>query len=528
MSNTLSLQITANNTALASLAETKAAVIGLSTTAQIQIGGLQGLGGAFQRFERREPAMAVRDLRFAMNELAASATGLSPGLARIISTFAQLGIGGAIGIGAVAGVAAIGVEIKGIIDYTNSLDRNLEAINAKFAAMVPLAGGLSKLSALQGVLGTEESAADKGLLPDQPGIFARFSARLDDVWESIFGQDSTITVGAGGAHQHRLVVPRADGGDITQAFTAQTQAGLTQVGLMTQRQKDAVDAEHAALLLRETNAVEMSNIALERARLGTTATAAALDALAHRQDEVRLSTQTLTAEHRAGILANDDEIRAIGRRHEAEALALSQMGVTSATFPLYESIGERIALAIGHGARVIMLNEGRGPSTVPTGPDVFARTAAWAPPKDDAWRHGDIATFGATGDKIGAAVARTLAANLPSLVGAVSRGDAGGTLSGLGGAAVGLSNIKGLSALGPVGMVASSIGALFSLFSGGGAKVTITGLEERALAQMKTLTGTPNSVQVYLVDPATGNVRQTQFAINHAGRMDVVTRLPQP
>ena len=31
---------------------------------------------------------------------------------------------------------------------------------------------------------------------------------------------------------------------------------------------------------------------------------------------------------------------------------------------------------------------------------------------------------------------------------------------------------------------------------------------------MPPLTGTPGSVQVYLVDPATGNVRQTQFAAN--------------
>src|SRR6266550_242010 len=95
--------------------------------------GANRVAAALGRLERGEPTRVLRQTRLAMDELAVAATGLNPVVGRLAATVAQFGIGGAIGIAAVGGFAAIGLEIKKILEFSGELDKSLLKLGASFA-----------------------------------------------------------------------------------------------------------------------------------------------------------------------------------------------------------------------------------------------------------------------------------------------------------------------------------------------------------------------------------------------------------
>src|SRR5438876_3860165 len=113
------------------------------------VAGADRVSQALGRLERGEPTRALRQTRLAVDELANAATGLHPALGRVASTLAQLGIGGAVGIAAVAGLSAIGLEVKSLLDIVPNLEKAFGKLNDEFAHMSgPGAAGFANLHAL--------------------------------------------------------------------------------------------------------------------------------------------------------------------------------------------------------------------------------------------------------------------------------------------------------------------------------------------------------------------------------------------
>src|SRR2546425_1061175 len=113
------------------------------------VAGADRVSQALGRMERSEPTRALRQTRTAIDELANAATGLNPALGRVVSTLAQFSIGGAVGLGVVGGLAAIGVEIKSLLNTVPNLERAFGKLNDEFAHMGgPGATGFANLRAL--------------------------------------------------------------------------------------------------------------------------------------------------------------------------------------------------------------------------------------------------------------------------------------------------------------------------------------------------------------------------------------------
>jgi len=153
------------------------------------VAGVGRIDQALGRLERSEPTMALRSTRRAIDELAASASGLHPVFARVLATFAQFSIGGAVGLGVVAGFAAIGLEVKSLISFSGELDKTLDKLNAKFASL----GGA-------GASGFAQLAQIRDEEPSQPGPVGRLIARVGSFFEKpgeIGDQQAAIEEGIG-------------------------------------------------------------------------------------------------------------------------------------------------------------------------------------------------------------------------------------------------------------------------------------------------------------------------------------------
>src|SRR5256885_14059164 len=88
--------------------------------------GANRVAAALKRMERSEPTRALRLVRGEMENLAVSAAGLQPALGRGASALTSLGIGGAAGIAAVGGLAAIGLEVKALLNIVPSLEEKFK------------------------------------------------------------------------------------------------------------------------------------------------------------------------------------------------------------------------------------------------------------------------------------------------------------------------------------------------------------------------------------------------------------------
>jgi hypothetical protein len=127
------------------------------------------LGQAFQRLERHEPTLVMRQLRGTIDDIAASAIGAHGPVGRLAVSLAGLAPGGALTLGVIGGLAAIGLEIKAIVGFTDALERSLFKANQQFAQMT---GGGAAL-AFRAMAASQ--AAEN---PDRPNIFVRGIAAI--------------------------------------------------------------------------------------------------------------------------------------------------------------------------------------------------------------------------------------------------------------------------------------------------------------------------------------------------------------
>ena len=105
-------------------------------------GKLQQLQGALQRLDAREPALAMRSLRFAIDDMAVSATGLSgPGGAfvRLAATLGSFGVGLPTMAAAIGGFAALAAVIKGQDEILKNLNTTLTETEQVLASGIPAA-----------------------------------------------------------------------------------------------------------------------------------------------------------------------------------------------------------------------------------------------------------------------------------------------------------------------------------------------------------------------------------------------------
>lgn len=126
------------------------------------------LGAAFQRLERREPLLVMRQIRGAVDELALSAVGAAGPFGRLAFSLASLG-GGPILLGAIGGFAALALEVKTLVGFTDALEKSLFKANQQLAQVV--GGGASRAFAAL-------AASQRAEEPERPNIFLRAFAAI--------------------------------------------------------------------------------------------------------------------------------------------------------------------------------------------------------------------------------------------------------------------------------------------------------------------------------------------------------------
>jgi len=238
-------------------------------------GKFDQLGAAMGRMERREPMMVMRQMRGEIDLAAASALGAAGPMGRFAGTLALF----AGGTGLVAGIAVVGLEIKKIIDFTAALDKNLQAVTDKFAAMVPMAKRFSEIAA------TRQGLADVGAQVTAGGVQATEPGFLTKALVGLRAGTGLQDIGA-------AMQSQADVG----AATSQNMLFLQMAEMRKARVQEQETRERALNL-----AMGEANISLEKARLGTSATKVELADLAEKTALLRIATSAATPPMKAHL-----------------------------------------------------------------------------------------------------------------------------------------------------------------------------------------------------------------------------------
>ena len=473
--------------------------------------GINRVSKALQRLERQEPAMALRQMRGALEELTASATGLDPRLARLGSTLSMFGIGGPMGIAAVGGFAAIAFEVKKLVNAADELDKKLLALNTTIAT-----GPAATLLKAQGFQRQAEELATPtgsflgGLLGGR-GMFGERGVSGDTTAAEDIGRASERATALTGA----LLAGREFDRGHARAIEANIQK-----------------------LHQQALAIETANLALDKAKLSTNASALALFdlnakgellkiSLSNLDDPTRRRIELLTRERLAIERANlerEEALRTVGQgpRAEAPSGALDFFTLQART---------NMRLHLGTDVNRNIFGQ---PIEVPSEGTDLAR----------------VGVMGAGGGRVGATGDRSSPSspdthrNIELAVGAalsVVNGLAGGggtasAVGGLGSAATALSGLKGISKgaadiLGPLGIGLSALSGLFSGLFGGHKEVAvmIDGYSSKALTQfqqaMVALTGF-KGVDINVLSTGGNDVDRVVYALGRQARTDGMTRIP--
>lgn len=442
------------------------------------------LSKAFQSLEEREPTMAVRRLHLAIEDLAISATGATGPLGRIATTFASLGLGGAVGIATVAGFAAIGFEIKKILDFSGDLEKSLTKGSQGFASM---AGSAATAAFALGQ--TQERIEDLS----HASTMERLIGMLN------------FTAGPGD-----LGVAMATGRE--SALATEENIRILQMRGIRQTHEDMggiSDRERTA-----AQAIESAAQPLARLALGAHASAAAL-----------INFNEQVALELLGFQKIDDATKTRIGHLIAETAAIERTNVQTA---------ERLRVLINSGGvpgrggtfGTFLLDNFGGPL-----PDLPGGTVTADPTlaREILFRISASQQTGLNFQDIGRAdaglsgggrldVQRLITGGL-GLAGAARSGNVGGAIAGIGGI---VSAVPGAQL---PGAIIAGIGGLVSLFASGGAKVTIDDLSAKALEQLR------NTIQLptYLSQVITGAnnpdaLRGTRY---QQGRMQARDTVPR-
>src|SRR5258708_16671567 len=146
------------------------------------VAGANRIDQALGRLERTEPTRAVRSTRVAIDELATQGPGLHRILGRLLASFTELGIGGVVGLAAVGGLAAIGLEMKALIGFGDALDAKMLKLNTTLAQGSPAAKLFSALAAGK----RAEDLAEPGFFEGQDsGVRTTQLAGIADITEGL-------------------------------------------------------------------------------------------------------------------------------------------------------------------------------------------------------------------------------------------------------------------------------------------------------------------------------------------------------
>lgn len=437
--------------------------------------GVNRVAKALQRLERNEPNLALRQTRVAMEELAAQATGLDPRLSRIASTLSMFGIGGAIGIAAVGGFAAIALEVKTLIGLSDELDKKLLKLNTSIAS-----GPAATLFKAQAFGARAEELKSAGIL-EQLFTGFREGTGLDAIGAVMErGRESeraTSLTGEALATRERSKQHEA----ILEAGTRKENERLLAIANATRALDETkMASSNAALALFDFKAKgELLKIALSNLDEPTK------KRIEHLTNErIALERANLLAAQRAESLSHVLTAGGAGQRGNA-GLAAVQAALTDSPV---NDIG------------------------IMAGPQ-----AANRPGRNPAVAGGKINLSALIGSSF-------------NTLGQLAQGDVGGTIGGLGGIAGAFSGLKGLSFLGPVGAVLGGLGGILGALFGGGKKieVMIDGYSSKALTQqqqlMLALTGF-KGLNVELLS-AGGDVRRIAYELGRQARTNGSTRIP--
>src|SRR6185437_7008177 len=189
--NTIAVQITAQGPGSDDLAKAEAGGKAIATaaakgTTQVQA-SVQQLGNTLtsgldplQKFaqgltllDAREPTRGMFALRTGLQQLSLEAVGTTGPLAKLGESFLAFGVGGGVGLLALAGFAAAGVAIRGLTAPLEAVTRDAAAMSAEFAKVETQAH--PSIAAMQEVLGVAQQV-EKVREDAKPNF-----------WERIFG-----------------------------------------------------------------------------------------------------------------------------------------------------------------------------------------------------------------------------------------------------------------------------------------------------------------------------------------------------
>lgn len=473
-----------------------------ATAAAPEIG--DRMGQAFARLEAREPTMVLRRVRFAIEEMAASAIGATGPAGRLAGSLALLMPGGAVALGAVAGLAGIGVEIKSLVEYSGQLEEALQKVNTEFASLG--GAGSTQLRSIE-ALGQRE--------PTQPGMFGRLVARLGTAGEFVINHPFPGISREGGPGDQQAA--------IEEGMAAQ-QATFDMAGNLMMRQfharQEATVKRHGEQQRRD----ELKQIGLEapdraihdllanRTRFQSLGAEAAAEWAKAFLDAVKASGlgPTLREGFQPGVLGG-------GTRYGFQSPAGSPVRGLGET-PTFGGFGPEPDRKTFAG-----IDRG-GPGL--TFHDIDVPRARRFEGKDDP-RAAQNAERNA--ERMGTVLAREIGPLIALMAGGGARGAVGG-LSAIAGTMASLRDAKGAavlgSAAGPLAIASGLLGGLTALLGGGGQKpkVIITAFEEQALREIKQLRGEPLTTQIVVIGAV--DMRVTQQALSRLARMGVITRLP--
>ncbi len=486
---------------------------------------------AFARLEAREPTMVLRRARFAIEELTASAIGSTGPVGRLGASIAMLG--GATATVAIAGFAGIALEVKGLLEFNDKLDKQLQGLNTKFATL----GGTMAVT-LRQIETMRQTEVE------QPGFLMRFAARVGTL-----GSSSLSPLG--------VLRPEESGqGDLNQAiqegFAAQmaTQANAR---VLTDRQLD--------LQRRERNQQATGRL-LHHITAG--GTPEALRALVGRRDDLlKLGAESANLWAKAfldtvreedpqkqlrDLLAQHGVFERLGgnafqewRKGWIAASSAADMGVTQR----HQMTTAEIATAsrtgpLGQALPGLRTFDFRGPG------EAFLAAHAAQPTFDTFGLHRPLTDrpFGdekaerridQQEERNAGRIAMALGRELGPLIAAFSGGGARGAIAGAGGIAGTLSSLSdprtGNALLGTaapyLSLASGVLSGVSQLFGGGGQKpkVIITAFEEQAAQQIKELRGEPLTTQVIVIGAV--DMRMVQQKLGELNRLGVLTRIPR-
>lgn len=482
------------------------------------------LGQAFSRLEKREPMMAVRQLRHAMDELLVASTGLHGPLGRIVATFSTLGLNGPLALG-VVGIAAAFAEMgRSTVAWTNEMDASLAKLNTTVANLHQGSAQKFQVSTLAEILSGEElekgSPADvlsRQIMPQQPSMFSRMGSRIQGA------------LGAAGNWLYGMSVPDSvtwrpfsATGDVEQAYGTQGEAARTTVDQWRRMAKeDEADRIRAAQLakIQQDQAANFAfgeaipGLDMDNPRLRNMANRMRLAALHYVPGQIGTPERALLDGYTTDPL--------VAPRFGSSGIVggKSRLGIDDAGF------GQTIkALLEGLRTPVEQLDlQIRSLKQAMEGAGIATKEEAHA--LDLLTRRRAYLASAQGYSNTNAMVTASF-----GFLGGMQQGGFGNIMGGVGGLATAASGLMkdGLPLLGayagPIGVAGAVVTGLAALFSSGKAKVTIDNFTEEAIQKMKTLRGEPTTTQ-FIVIPA-GDDRSTAYRLGRLTSRGVVARTP--